>query len=367
MPQIDRIGSIASFAQTRRRLLGSAAGGLATLAVSGLPSSIVRAQEGTPVSDDCQPPTTEESIAIARAYVDAFNSGDAEALGEVLAPEYQHHGALVAQQDREIHMERLRTNHEAFPDGHYEIQNITGNGDIVAVRTIFTGTLQGPYAGVEPQGQPVAVRAVHIHRIACNQIVETWNSGDGLGLLRQIGALPADGPAPRTQVDSAATPVTATPVAADCPPATAEEHEAIARRWTEEALDQHNLDLLDEFVAEDLVHHSGIYVDSVGRDELKRNLAALLEAFPDARFSVEVAVADEQGAVARWRAEGTHDGDFQGHPPTGVSVTFTGINSYRIVCGQIVEGWSEVDSLGLLRQLELIPAVTPAPIATPVN
>ena len=135
-------------------------------------------------------------IAVAEAYFAAFNAGDADALGALLAPDYRHQGALVAKQDREIHINRLRTNRTAFPDGHYDLQDVFAEGDLVVVRHVFTGTLQGPYAGVEPQGQPVAVRGVHIHRVACGQIVETWNSGDGLGLLRQIGALPGGGPVP---------------------------------------------------------------------------------------------------------------------------------------------------------------------------
>jgi hypothetical protein len=36
-------------------------------------------------------------------------------------------------------------------------------------------------------------------------------------------------------------------------------------------------------------------------------------------------------------------------------VEFTGTNVYRIACGVIVEGWSEPDSLGLLRQLGIVP------------
>jgi predicted ester cyclase len=50
--------------------------------------------------------------------------------------------------------------------------------------------------------------------------------------------------------------------------------------------------------------------------------------------------------------------------PTGRSVVFTGINVYRLACGLIVEGWSEPDSLGLLRQLGAIPE-TPPPVSTP--
>jgi len=298
---------------------------------------------------------------VAEAYFDAFNAGDADALGDLLAGDYTHHGAVVSQQDREVHKERLLTNRAAFPDGHYDIQEVFANGDLVVARWVFTGTLQAPYAGVEPNGQQVAVRGVHIHRVACGKIAETWNNGDGLGLLRQIGALPA-GAAARTP-QHASTPA-ASPEAS-CPPGIAEENAEIARRWTEEALDTHSLDVLDEFVAEDIVHHAGLYRDEIGRDALKEDLAALIAAFPDIRLTADVVVAADNQAAVRWTGRGTNDGEFQAQPPTGKRVEFSGTNVYRIACGEMVEGWSEPDSLGLLQQLGIVPMVQPVITGTP--
>ncbi|MGH2614378.1 MAG: ester cyclase [Thermomicrobiales bacterium] len=352
----------ASGRSSRRTLVQATAGAMATFAAARLPLAAAFAQDGTP----CPETTTEEALAIAEAYFAAFNAGDADALGALLAPDYRHEGALVNEQDREIHMERLRTNRAAFPDGHYELSDSFANGDLVAIRHVFTGTLQGPYAGVEPAGQPVAVRGVHIHRIACGQIVETWNSGDALGLLRQIGALPSPGASPRTPLEQQSTPAAASP-AADCPPGTAEESFDIARRWTEEALDTHTLDVLDEFVAPDLIHHAGIFVDEIGRDALKEDFVALLTALPDSRWSADVIVATDDRAAVRWTGRGTHEGEFQGLAPTGLPVVLTGINVYRIDCGQIVEGWSEPDSLGFLQQLGVVPEVNPTGDATPTS
>ena len=349
--------------RSRRTFLGGLLAG-APLAVGGYRRT-VRAEDEAIAATPCPATTPDEAVAVAEAYFAAFNSGDADALDALLADDYRHHGALVAQQDRELHKERLLTNRAAFPDGYYDLQDVFAEGDLVVARHVFTGTLQQPYAGVAPQGQPVAVRAVHIHRVVCGKIVETWNNGDGLGLLRQIGALPA-GPASRTP-QQASTPA-ASPVAtptASCPPGSADESATIARRWTEEALDTHDLDVLDEFVAADIVHHAGIYHDEIGRDALKSDLEALLTAFPDIRFTADVVVATEDRAAVRWTGRGTNDGEFQGQPPTGASVEFTGTNVYHIACGEIVEGWSEPDSLGLLRQLGIIPVVQPVLTGTP--
>lgn len=345
--------------RSRRTLLTAVAAGV-PLAIVGnyLPAL---AQESAATATPCSSTTPDDAIALAKAYFDAFNAGDAGALDTLLADEYTHHGAVVSQQDREVHKERLRTNSTAFPDGHYDVQDVFSDGDLVVARWIFTGTLEAPYAGVEPGRQQVSVRGVHIHHMACGKIVETWNNGDSLGLLRQIGALPV-GPASRTP-QLASTPA-ASPVAS-CPPGTAEENAEIARRWTEEALDTHDLDVLDEFVAADIVHHAGIYRDEIGRDALKSDLASLIAAFPDIRFTADVVVATDSQAAVRWTGRGTNDGEFQGQALTGKSVTFTGTNVYRIACGEIVEGWSEPDSLGLLQQLGIIPTIQPVIAGTP--
>jgi predicted ester cyclase len=63
----------------------------------------------------------------------------------------------------------------------------------------------------------------------------------------------------------------------------------------------------------------------------------------------------------RWTGIGTNDGSFGGREPTGLQVTFTGINSYRISCGIIIEGWSDTDSLALLQHLGFVDDIYPGP------
>jgi predicted ester cyclase len=79
-----------------------------------------------------------------------------------------------------------------------------------------------------------------------------------------------------------------------------------------------------------------------------------------------VAVASEDQAALCWTGCGTHEGEFQGLAASRLPVVFTCINVYRIKCGQIVEGWSGPDALGLLHQLGLVPEIMPA-AATPTG
>ena len=137
--------------RTRRGLLQAGIGGIALcLSESKVMGSVARAQESTPAASPCPPTTPEEAKAVAEAYFAAFNNGDVAALDALLAPDYRHHGATVTEQDRDLHEQRLLTYKAAFPDQQYELEDVIANGDLVAARWIFTGTLQGPFAGVQP-------------------------------------------------------------------------------------------------------------------------------------------------------------------------------------------------------------------------
>jgi predicted ester cyclase len=70
---------------------------------------------------------------------------------------------------------------------------------------------------------------------------------------------------------------------------------------------------------------------------------------------VEAQIAEGDMVATRWTACGTHDGDFQGVPPTGREVTLRGMTIFRIADGKLVEGWTNPDLLGVMQQIGAIP------------
>jgi steroid delta-isomerase-like uncharacterized protein len=79
-------------------------------------------------------------------------------------------------------------------------------------------------------------------------------------------------------------------------------------------------------------------------------------AFPDYKDTVEDLIAEGDKVVARWSFRGTHQGDFQGVPPTGKEAAITGISVFRLINGKITDDWTIFDLLGLMQQLGAIPA-----------
>lgn len=82
----------------------------------------------------------------------------------------------------------------------------------------------------------------------------------------------------------------------------------------------------------------------------------LFSAFPDPQFTVEDLIAEADQVVARWTFRGTHRGPFAGIPPTGKQIQMTGITIYRLRDAKIAEARSNIDQLGLLQQLGVLPA-----------
>ena len=61
--------------------------------------------------------------------------------------------------------------------------------------------------------------------------------------------------------------------------------------------------------------------------------------------------------VTRWTGTGTHQGDLLGMAPTGKGAKVMGIWIHRLAGGKIVESWNVWDTLGMLQQLGVIPAL----------
>ncbi len=297
---------------------------------------------------DCAPPTKVELEAIATAYFDAFNQGGRDALDKLLADDYVQNLGAIMSQDRAKHLERMMAVRSGFPDGVYTIDWTLADGDKVVIRNTFRGTQQGEFAGVPASGNKVAIGAFHVHRVECGKIAETWNAGDALGLFHQMGALDLN----VTTAPDDETPPSNPPKMAECVDTTPEQNIAAARRWYDEALNQRKLEVLDEFVWPNMVHHAGLFPDAVGAEAVKGSLAPLSAGFPDIQFTVDDVLADGNSVLVRWIGKGTHTGTpFLGVATSGKPVEWGGMNAFRFQCGRIIEGWSEANGLALLRQL----------------
>jgi steroid delta-isomerase-like uncharacterized protein len=79
----------------------------------------------------------------------------------------------------------------AFPDLHFTFEDFIAEGDKVMVRWTASGTQKGELMGIPPSGKQQATTGIDILRFEGGKIVEHWQEADRLGLLQQLGAIPA--------------------------------------------------------------------------------------------------------------------------------------------------------------------------------
>jgi steroid delta-isomerase-like uncharacterized protein len=139
----------------------------------------------------------------------------------------------------------------------------------------------------------------------------------------------------------------------------AEQNKALVRRFEEEVWNGRDPSLVDKFFTAGHVFRAA-GAPPLDREGHREMIAEFLRAFPDGRNTTDDLLAEGDKVVHRWTYRGTHEGAFQGMPPTGRQVTLTGISIWRFEGDKIVESWHELDTLGLLQQLGVIPAPAPA-------
>jgi predicted ester cyclase len=79
----------------------------------------------------------------------------------------------------------------AFSDMRIVIEQTLGEGDLVCTRGYFEGTHDGEFMGVAATENKVNVKYIDIWRLEGGKAVENWVRLDMLGLMQQLGVVPA--------------------------------------------------------------------------------------------------------------------------------------------------------------------------------
>jgi len=134
-----------------------------------------------------------------------------------------------------------------------------------------------------------------------------------------------------------------------------EENKALIRRLFEEGLNQNNPGVFDELLAPDFVIYGAPGEMQRGIEGFRQLVAMFRTGFPDAHVTFEEELADGDKVIHRGYFTGTHQGDFQGIPPTGKQIKVKTIDIWRVVNGKMVENWVQMDMLGLMQQIGAVP------------
>ena len=137
-------------------------------------------------------------------------------------------------------------------------------------------------------------------------------------------------------------------------------NKSLVRRYVEQVLIGGKLDSIGEFVSPTYKRYVSATAAPLNVEGQKQRLAGLFAAFPDMQITIEDLFAEGDRVAWRLTVRGTHQGAFQGIPPTGKAVTFAAFEMARIENGKMAEHWGGPDTLSLLQQLGAAVSVPPA-------
>jgi len=91
-----------------------------------------------------------------------------------------------------------------------------------------------------------------------------------------------------------------------------------------------------------------------GAQQIANYVGEVHAGFPDFKLEIKQRIGEGDQVATEWTCTGTHNGEFQGIPPTGRRVEITGMTLNRIKDGQIVEERVYFDRLAMLQQLGVV-------------
>lgn len=138
---------------------------------------------------------SEETKAIARRiYEEYWNQNMTGVLDEVFTENVVNHelppGLPPGLEGTKAYLGAFLS---AFPDTMMTVERQIAEGDTVVTLWTANGTHTGDLMGIAPSGEEVTVTGIDVHRFDGDQIVEAWGQFDQMGLMQQIGVIPAPG------------------------------------------------------------------------------------------------------------------------------------------------------------------------------
>jgi steroid delta-isomerase-like uncharacterized protein len=137
----------------------------------------------------------EENKALMRRFYEEIGKGNLAVVDELIAADLVEHSPFVPGQapGRQGTLELFTMIRTVFPDLRITVEDIVAEGDKVVSRGTFSGTHKGEFMGIAPTGKQITVGLIEIVRIVAGKMVEHWNVVDNLGMMQQLGAVPAPG------------------------------------------------------------------------------------------------------------------------------------------------------------------------------
>lgn len=137
--------------------------------------------------------SAEQLKAAAQNFIEkGLNQKDLSAFEAYFSPELTDHalppGLPSGLEGRKMFGSALVA---AFPDLHVEVEDLVTDGGKVVTRYSVRGTHKGELMGIPPTGRQVSIGGIAIDRFENGRSIEHWEYYDQMGMMQQLGVIPA--------------------------------------------------------------------------------------------------------------------------------------------------------------------------------
>ena len=136
---------------------------------------------------------TENKAVVSSFVEEVINQGRLERVADLVALDFVELDPLPGQQQgREGLKQVIAAIRTAFPDIHWVIEEMVGEGDKVFSRFTWQGTHRGEFFGVPGTGRQITVKGMVVDRVLAGKMVDSRILMDTLSMMTQLGAIRAE-------------------------------------------------------------------------------------------------------------------------------------------------------------------------------
>jgi len=126
-----------------------------------------------------------------RTYIENLDRDKLDVIDEFFAPDVVIHMAPNPDMNLELYKQFVGGLYTAFPDLQFVIESIIVEDDNSALRYTAQGIHKGEFMGVTPTDKQVKWVGCEVAHWEGGKIVEGWWYADALGMMLQMGVVPA--------------------------------------------------------------------------------------------------------------------------------------------------------------------------------
>lgn len=137
---------------------------------------------------------SEENVKMyTQLWQDIINNGKTELLDTKFAPNIVLRSASSEIKGQAAVKAYYLALLKAFSNAEFIVDEAFGKDDKVVKRWTFSGTHTGALNGIKPTNKKIKFSGITIARIADGKVIEETDYSDDLGLMQQLGVVPAEG------------------------------------------------------------------------------------------------------------------------------------------------------------------------------